>query len=162
MRRDEIGEVPCSVARTLSVIGDRWTLLVLRDAFLRTRRFEDFQRQLGVTRHLLADRLKKLVAEDILLKVRYQEKPARCEYRLTRKGRDLHPVIVSLVGGVIYKPYYLLPFALAALVVFRAPQTWDFTRSLSTWKAFTCFGLLVLALVALTTQEFNPFIYFIF
>lgn len=98
MRWDEIGEVPCSVARTLSVIGDRWTLLVLRDAFLRTRRFEDFQRQLGVTRHLLADRLKKLVAEDILLKVRYQEKPARYEYRLTGKGRDLHPVIVSLVG----------------------------------------------------------------
>ena len=98
MRWDEIGEVPCSVARTLSVIGDRWTLLVLRDAFLRTRRFEDFQRQLGVTRHLLADRLRKLVAAGILEKVRYQEKPARYEYRLTEKGRDLHPVILALLG----------------------------------------------------------------
>lgn len=98
MRWDEIGGVPCSVARTLSVIGDRWTLLVLRDSFLRTRRFEDFQRQLGVTRHLLADRLRKLVAAGILEKVRYQEKPARYEYRLTEKGRDLHPVILSLLG----------------------------------------------------------------
>jgi DNA-binding HxlR family transcriptional regulator len=97
MRWDEISGMPCSVARSLSVIGDRWTLLVLRDAFLRTRRFEDFQRQLGVTRHLLADRLKKLVGEGILEKVRYQEKPVRYEYRLTAKGRDLYPVIVALL-----------------------------------------------------------------
>ena len=97
MRWNEISGMQCSVARALSVIGDRWTLLVLRDAFLRTRRFEDFQRQLGVTRHLLAGRLKKLVAAGILEKVRYQEKPARYEYRLTEKGRDLHPVIVSLL-----------------------------------------------------------------
>ena len=89
--------MPCSVARTLSIIGDRWTLLVLRDAFLRTRRFEDFQRQLGVTRHLLADRLRKLVAAGILEKVRYQEKPTRYEYRLTEKGLELHPVIVSML-----------------------------------------------------------------
>jgi DNA-binding HxlR family transcriptional regulator len=97
VRWDEIGAVPCSVARTLSVIGDRWTLLVLRDAFLRVRRFEDFQRRLGVTRHLLAGRLRKLVDRGILEKVRYQEKPARFEYRLTEKGRDLYPVIVSLL-----------------------------------------------------------------
>ncbi len=97
MRWDEIRDVPCSVARALSVVGDRWTLLVLRDAFLRTRRFEDFQRQLGVTRHLLADRLRKLVAEGILERVRYQDRPARYEYRLTDKGRDLYPVIVALL-----------------------------------------------------------------
>jgi DNA-binding HxlR family transcriptional regulator len=97
VRWDEIREMPCSVARTLSIIGDRWTLLVLRDAFLRTRRFEDFQRQLGVTRHLLADRLRKLVAAGILEKVRYQEKPTRYEYRLTEKGLELHPVIVSML-----------------------------------------------------------------
>jgi len=97
MRWDEIGGVSCSVARALSVIGDRWTMLVLRDAFLRTRRFEDFQRQLGVTRHLLADRLRKLVEAGILEKVRYQEKPARYEYRLTEKGLDLYPVVVSLL-----------------------------------------------------------------
>lgn len=98
MRWNEIGDVPCSVARTLSVIGDRWTLLVLRDAFLRTRRFEDFQRHLGVTRHLLADRLRKLVASGILDKVAYQQRPVRHEYVLTPKGRDLYPVIVSLVS----------------------------------------------------------------
>jgi DNA-binding HxlR family transcriptional regulator len=97
VRWDEIGGVPCSVARTLSVIGDRWTLLVLRDAFLRVRRFEDFQRRLGVTRHLLAGRLRKLVDGGILEKVRYQDKPARYEYRLTEKGRDIYPVIVSLL-----------------------------------------------------------------
>ena len=97
MRWDEIGGVPCSIARSLSIIGDRWTLLVLRDAFLRVRRFEDFQRRLGVTRHLLAGRLRKLVEAGILEKVRYQEKPARDEYRLTTKGRDLYPVIVSLL-----------------------------------------------------------------
>ncbi len=91
MRWDEIKGMPCSVARTLSVIGDRWTLLVLRDAFLRTRRFEDFQRQLGVTRHLLADRLRKLVAAGILEKVRYQEKPTRYEYRLTDEGARAAP-----------------------------------------------------------------------
>ncbi|MFN8643966.1 MAG: helix-turn-helix domain-containing protein [Candidatus Binatia bacterium] len=97
MRWDEIRGMPCSVARTLSVIGDRWTLLVLRDAFLRTRRFEDFQRQLGITRHLLAGRLRKLVAAGILERIRYQEKPARYEYKLTEKGRDLYPVIVALL-----------------------------------------------------------------
>lgn len=97
MRWDEIRGMPCSVARTLSVIGDRWTLLVLRDAFLRTRRFEDFQRSLRITRHLLAGRLRKLVEAGILERVRYQDKPARYEYKLTEKGRDLYPVIVSLL-----------------------------------------------------------------
>src|SRR5215472_2578183 len=87
----------CSVARTLSVIGDRWTLLVLRDTFLGVRRFEDFQRDLGTTRHRLADRLRKLVAAGVLERVRYQDRPPRFEYRLTEKGRDLYPVVVSLV-----------------------------------------------------------------
>jgi DNA-binding HxlR family transcriptional regulator len=84
------------VARALSVVGDRWTLLVLRDAFLGVRRFEDF-RAVGLTRHRLADRLKKLVAAGVLERVRYQERPPRFEYRLSEKGRDLYPVIVSLV-----------------------------------------------------------------
>jgi DNA-binding HxlR family transcriptional regulator len=98
MRWQDIGDMTCSVARTLSVVGDRWTLLILRDAFLRTRRFEDFQGSLGITRHRLADRLRKLVANGILERVRYQERPARYDYRLTEKGRDLYPVIVSLVS----------------------------------------------------------------
>ena len=98
MKWDEIGQIPCSVARTLSVIGDRWTLLVLRNAFLGVRRFEHFQRDLGTTRHLLSDRLSKLVEHGILRRVRYQEKPDRYEYRLTEKGLDLQPVLLALVG----------------------------------------------------------------
>jgi DNA-binding HxlR family transcriptional regulator len=96
MRWRDIGELPCSVARALAVVGDRWTLLVLRDAFLGVRRFDQFQRDLGTTRHRLADRLRKLVEHGILERVRYQERPARFEYRLTEKGRDLYPVVVSL------------------------------------------------------------------
>jgi DNA-binding HxlR family transcriptional regulator len=87
----------CSLARCLSVVGDRWTLLILREAFLGTRRFEDFQAHLGVTRHRLADRLRKLVDNGILDRARYQDRPPRSEYHLTEKGRDLYPVIVSLV-----------------------------------------------------------------
>lgn len=96
MRWDEIGDVTCSVARSLSVVGDRWTLLVLRDAFLGIRRFDDFQASLGTTRHRLADRLKKLVAHGVLERRKYQDRPARHEYRLTERGRDLYPVVVSL------------------------------------------------------------------
>ena len=96
MRWSDIGTVPCSVARTLSVIGDRWTLLILRDAFLGVRRFDDFQADLGATRHRLADRLRKLVAHGVLARVPYQRRPTRYEYRLTDKGRDLYPVVVSL------------------------------------------------------------------
>ena len=98
MRWGDIGNMTCSVARTLAVVGDRWTLLILRDAFLRTRRFEEFQASLGLTRHRLADRLRKLVAEGIFERVRYQDRPPRFEYKLTEKGRDLYPLIVSLVG----------------------------------------------------------------
>lgn len=98
MRWQDIGDMTCSIARALSVVGDRWTLLILRDTFLGMRRFEDFQSSLGITRHRLADRLRKLGDHGILDRVRYQERPARYEYRLTAKGRDLYPVIVSLVG----------------------------------------------------------------
>jgi DNA-binding HxlR family transcriptional regulator len=98
MRWRDVGGVTCSVARALSVVGDRWTLLILRDCFQGIRRFEDFQRRTRMSRHRLADRLAKLVREDVLKKVRYQERPARWEYKLTAKGRDLYPVIVSLVG----------------------------------------------------------------
>ena len=87
----------CSVARALEVLGDRWTLLVLRDAFSRVRRFEDFQRSLGVARNVLTDRLNRLVDEGILRRVPYQERPVRFEYRLTDKGRDLYPVLIALM-----------------------------------------------------------------
>lgn len=97
MRWSEIKDEACSLARTVSVIGDRWTLLILRDCFLQVRRFDDFQARLGVTRHVLADRLAKLVEHQVLTRVIYNEHPARYEYRLTQKGRDLHPVIMGLV-----------------------------------------------------------------
>jgi DNA-binding HxlR family transcriptional regulator len=97
MRWDEIGEVRCSVARALGVVGDRWTLLVIRDLFLGLRRFDRLQQSLGVTRHLLVERLEKLVEEGVVERVRYQEKPTRHEYRLTEKGIELYPVLLALV-----------------------------------------------------------------
>lgn len=98
MRWEELDQEPCSLARTLAVVGDRWTLLVLRDCFLGVRRFDDFEKRLGVTRHVLADRLKKLVSHGVLKKMPYQQKPLREEYRLTEKGLDLHTVVLSLVS----------------------------------------------------------------
>ena len=87
----------CSIARTLSIVGDRWTLLVLRDCFLGARRFDQFSESLGVSPHLLSTRLAKLVEADVLERRPYQQKPVRYEYRLTEKGRDLYPVIAGLV-----------------------------------------------------------------
>ena len=97
MRWNDLGEEHCSLARAVSVIGDRWSLLILRDCFLRVRRFEDFQERLGITRPILASRLKKLVDEFVLTKLAYQQRPTRYEYRLTPKGLDLYPVIMALV-----------------------------------------------------------------
>ena len=98
MRWSDVGKLDCTIARTLSVIGDRWTLLILRDAFLGTRRFDVFQSSLGITRHRLADRLEKLVRHGVFRRDRYQEAPARFEYRLTEKGRDLYGVVVTIAG----------------------------------------------------------------
>ena len=98
MRWEELDQQPCSLSRTLAVVGDRWTLLVLRDCFLGVRRFDQFEKRLGVTRHLLADRLKKLVEHGVLVKVPYQERPLREEYRLTERGLDLHPAMMALVS----------------------------------------------------------------
>ncbi|MBL7250869.1 winged helix-turn-helix transcriptional regulator [Alloalcanivorax marinus] len=97
MRWQDLDQEPCSLARALAVIGDRWTLMVLRDCFLGVRRFDHFQERLGVTRHVLSDRLRKLVHQGVLEKAAYQERPRREEYRLTDMGRALHPVIVHLV-----------------------------------------------------------------
>jgi DNA-binding HxlR family transcriptional regulator len=97
MRWAELDREACSVARTLSVIGDRWSLLILRDCFLRVRRFEEFEARLGITRHRLADRLKKLVTAGVLKRVAYQQRPRRYEYRLTEKGLDLNAVLLAMV-----------------------------------------------------------------
>lgn len=90
-------EQDCSIARTLEVIGERWTLLILRDAFKGVRRFDDIQHDLGIARNLLTDRLQKLVAHGILERRLYQARPARYEYRLTPKGVDLSPALVALM-----------------------------------------------------------------
>jgi DNA-binding HxlR family transcriptional regulator len=90
-----VGEPSCSIARTLEVIGDRWTMLILRDAFRGVRRFDAFQRDLGIARNLLTDRLTKLVEHGVLEKQLYQDHPPRYEYRLTRKGIDLSPALVA-------------------------------------------------------------------
>lgn len=97
MKWNELEEEACSLARTVSVIGDRWTLLLLRECFLRKRRFEAFQASLGITRHVLAQRLKKLVASGVLRRVPYQNSPKRYEYVLTQKGLDLYPIVMAIV-----------------------------------------------------------------
>lgn len=98
MRWEDLDQQPCSLARTLAVVGDRWTLLILRDCFLGVRRFDVFEQRLGITRHVLTDRLKKLVRYGVLYKSPYQERPLREEYRLSDKGLDLYPVILGLVS----------------------------------------------------------------
>jgi len=97
MRWNRLEDEACSLARTVSVIGDRWTLLILRDCFLRVRRFEEFQARLGITRHVLADRLRKLVKAGVLRREMYQPLPRRYEYRLTDRGLDLQPLMLSIV-----------------------------------------------------------------
>ena len=89
----------CSVAGTLAVVGEKWTLLVLREAFLGVRRFADLQRILGAPRAVLTDRLATLVEQGILRRVPYQAEGERQrhEYRLTRKGADLYPTLVALM-----------------------------------------------------------------
>ena len=81
MKISDVGNQPCSVARTLSVIGDTWSMMIIRNAFLGIRRFDDFHKNLGVTRHVLTDRLNTLVNEGILHKVPYTETQKRFEYR---------------------------------------------------------------------------------
>lgn len=97
MRWEDLSRENCSLARTLAVIGDRWTLLVLREAFLKVRRFEDFQASLGIARQVLTERLAHLVEEGVLAKSSYQDRPPRFEYRLTEKGLGLYPAILALV-----------------------------------------------------------------
>src|SRR5688572_15113157 len=97
MGRVPLSDLACSVARTLDVVGERWTLLVLRDAFQGKRRFDEFARSLPIARNILSDRLRVLVENGILERSAYQQRPTRFEYRLTPKGLELYPVIVALL-----------------------------------------------------------------
>ena len=87
----------CSVARTLDVLGDTWSILVLRDVLLGAHRFDPMQRHLGIARNVLAARLKRLLEHGLLEKREYQAHPPRFEYHLTRKGLDLQPVLIGLM-----------------------------------------------------------------
>jgi DNA-binding HxlR family transcriptional regulator len=98
MKRTEFASWPCSVARTVDLLGDWWTPLVLREAFLGVRRFDDMQRELGIGRNVLTQRLKRLVEEGLLERILYQEKPDRYEYHLTDKGRDFYPVLAAMIA----------------------------------------------------------------
>jgi DNA-binding HxlR family transcriptional regulator len=96
LRRDYEGQEPCSVAWTLEIVGERWTWLIIRDAFLGLSRFAEFERSLGIARNVLADRLARLVDEGVFERVRYSERPPRFEYRLTAEGRDLFTALNAL------------------------------------------------------------------
>lgn len=98
MKRDQLGNQQCSVARSSAVLGDPWTLTLLSDCFLGVRRFDEFQERLKVSRTTLTSRLKLLEEHGILKPRQYQERPARFEYRLTQKGKDLFPVISTLLA----------------------------------------------------------------
>jgi DNA-binding HxlR family transcriptional regulator len=96
----------CSIARTLEVVGDRWTLLIVRDALRGARRFEDFRVRLGVAHNVLSDRLARLTAAGVLERRLYQRRPDRHEYLLTAQGRELWPVVMSLL---LWGDRYLAP-----------------------------------------------------
>ena len=96
MKSTSFAEMHCSIAQALEVVGEWWTLLILRDAVLGITRFEDWQRRLGIARNVLSARLETLVEQGILERRRYQEHPPRDEYVLTRKGTDLIPVLEAL------------------------------------------------------------------
>ncbi|MEQ7128307.1 helix-turn-helix domain-containing protein [Actinopolymorpha sp. B11F2] len=87
----------CSISRTLEVVGERWTLLILRDLFFGLRRFGDLQDSLGIARNVLTERLNRLVEDGLVERVPYQERPVRNEYHLTAKGLDLLPVLLALM-----------------------------------------------------------------
>ena len=97
MKRTPFADWPCSIARAVDILGDWWTPLVLRESFYGVRRFEDFQKTLGIGRNILTQRLNRLVDEGLLVRRPYQDKPLRNEYVLTDKGRDFFPVLMAMV-----------------------------------------------------------------
>jgi DNA-binding HxlR family transcriptional regulator len=96
LKRNYDGQESCSVAQALEIIGERWTWLIIRDAFLGLTKFIEFEQSLGIARNVLTDRLNRLVEEGIFERVLYQERPARYEYRLTQKGSDLFTALNAL------------------------------------------------------------------
>jgi DNA-binding HxlR family transcriptional regulator len=104
LRHDYPGQV-CSIANSLEVIGERWSLLIVRDVLNGNRRFGELQRSLGIARNVLSARLQRLVDEDILERRQYQDSPVRYEYFLTEKGLGLWPALIALLNwGDRYSP----------------------------------------------------------
>lgn len=98
MKRSSVAHLNCSVAQTLDVVGEWWTLLVVRNLMWGQHRFEAIQSDLGIARNILSDRLVTLVQHDIVERIKYQDHPERFEYHLTDKGRELFPVIAALMA----------------------------------------------------------------
>lgn len=96
MERKTFAEMNCSVAQCLEVVGEWWTMLIIRDLVLGVRRFDEFQERLGISRNVLTQRLARLVDDGVVEKRRYQDHPPRYEYRLTEKGRDLWPILTAM------------------------------------------------------------------
>jgi DNA-binding HxlR family transcriptional regulator len=96
VQRTSFETMNCSVAQCLEVVGEWWSMLIIRDAFFGVRRFDDFQSRLGISRNILNVRLTSLVDAGVLERVPYQQRPLRHEYRLTDKGRDLWPVLTTM------------------------------------------------------------------
>jgi DNA-binding HxlR family transcriptional regulator len=97
MQRTSFAEMPCPVARALERVGDWWTILILREAFYGSTRFDEFQRVLGIAPNILTKRLKQLCDDGLLEARLYSEKPPRHEYHLTECGRDFRPVMLALM-----------------------------------------------------------------
>ncbi|SLN74438.1 winged helix-turn-helix transcriptional regulator [Oceanibacterium hippocampi] len=96
MSRADLATKTCTIARAIALVGDEWTMMILREMFLGTRRFDDFLHQTGMSSHLLSRRLKKLEAEGVIRREAYSERPPRHDYRLTAKGRGLWPVVIAM------------------------------------------------------------------
>jgi DNA-binding HxlR family transcriptional regulator len=96
MQRSSFREMNCSIGQSLEVVGEWWTLLIIRDAFMGVTRFDEFQERLGIARNVLNQRLSRLVDEGVFERVAYNEHPPRYDYVLTEQGRDLWPVVVAL------------------------------------------------------------------
>jgi DNA-binding HxlR family transcriptional regulator len=98
MQRTNYGKMNCSIARAIDVLGEPWTLLILRDLLLGFTQFDELHRDLGVSTSVLADRLQRLVDQDLVERAPYSDHPSRFDYGLTEKGRDAVPVLLTLVA----------------------------------------------------------------
>jgi DNA-binding HxlR family transcriptional regulator len=98
MQRTDYGQMACSIARTLDVIGEPWSPLILRDVFVGINRFDQLQAELGVSRKVLTERLKWLVEQDVLRREPYSERPPRSEYVLTAKGSELCDLLLVMAA----------------------------------------------------------------